>query len=270
MLLNPTSSMMHRRFALIGLSDAEVHEITPALSRVGAQTGRVFTSPELPGLNPLAPYDVCVVNGSAINAEGMVGGIAIASLQRRQVLTIVDEAELNNADFASPHLQREFLVRPIRIPELLARLADLVRKGEEKYSIPRVDASRRRVLIVDDDEIVRVLLSTILETAGFKCDCVSRASDALAALAGGHHDLVLLDVRMPEMDGFKVLEALRMSKATPHPAVVMVTSATGEEDLVHGLNLGADDYITKPFNSRELIARSQRAIRGRELANIAM
>ena len=114
------------------------------------------------------------MNGSAINAEGMVGGIAIASLQRRQVLTIVDEAELNNADFASPHLQREFLVRPIRIPELLARLADLVRKGEEKYSIPRVDASRRRVLIVDDDEIVRVLLSTILET---------EASNAIASRA---------------------------------------------------------------------------------------
>ena len=82
---------------------------------------------------------------------------------------------------------------------------------------------------------------------GLKCDCVPRAREALAALAGGHHELVLLDVRMPEMDGFKVLEAMRRSDAVRHPTVIMVTLATNEEDLVRGFRLGADDYVTKPF-----------------------
>jgi CheY-like chemotaxis protein len=270
MLFNSANSMMHKRFALIGLSEAEVNEIGPALARIGARTGRVFASTGMPGLNPLAPYDVCIVNSAAIDSEGMVDGVTLASLKLRQVLAIVDEAQLDGANFSDATFEREFLVRPIRIPELIARLSDLVRKGNEKYLIPRSAAAHRKVLIVDDDEMVRTLISTILESAGFKCDCVSRAREALAALAGGHHELVLLDVRMPEMDGFKVLEAMRRSDAVRPPAVIMVTSATNEEDLVRGFRLGADDYVTKPFNSGELIARSQRAIRARELSSLGL
>jgi DNA-binding response OmpR family regulator len=63
---------------------------------------------------------------------------------------------------------------------------------------------------------------------------------------------------------------MRKSDAVHHPAVIMVTSATNEEDLVRGFSLGADDYVTKPFNSGELIARSQRAIRARELISLGL
>jgi len=123
----------------------------------------------------------------------------------------------------------------------------------------------RRALIVDDDETTQAVLSAVLEAVDFQCDCVSNASEALAALAGGHHDLVLLDVGMPDIDGFRVLKALRQNHSAHSPAVVMVTAVRGEEDIIRGFGLGADDYVTKPFHPSELVVRCEDAIRNHQV-----
>jgi DNA-binding response OmpR family regulator len=80
-------------------------------------------------------------------------------------------------------------------------------------------------------------------------------------LAGGHHDLVLLDLGMPDMDGFRVLKAMRNHDPAQRPTVIIVTSDKDEDSILRGFGLGAADYVTKPFNPRELIARCDRAIR---------
>ncbi len=261
--------IVNKRFALIGLTDREGVAINDLLADVRANSVRIAADVTLAGINALAPYDACIVDATAITHDETAGGISLADLQRRQVLAIVDESQLGASDLATMHPQWEVIVRPVRRDELLMRLSRLIVRGEQK-SLPRPYDGTRKVLVVDDDRTVRALLSGILEAAGFRCDSTPNASEALAALALGRHDLVMLDLGMPEMDGFKVLKAIRSGHPARNPAVIIVTAATREEDIVRGFGLGADDYVIKPFNPRELIARCQRAIRHRDVTASGM
>jgi len=110
----------------------------------------------------------------------------------------------------------------------------------------------RRVLIVDDDQGLRTVLATALGDEGFS---ITQAGDGLAGLRGFESDgadLVILDILMPEMDGLEVCRRLRRKSAVP---IVLLSSRGDEVDRVTGLETGADDYITKPFSTRELVAR---------------
>ena len=262
--MTPTfaSSLSNQQFALIGLTTEEANEVSAALSQVYATADRVSRDAAQVALHGLAPDHTCIVDASMIDADVSVGGISLSEIEHRQVLAIVDEARLRESDLASAHLEWEVIVRPLRSPELLLRLSRLMSRSREKVDVTRSDKpASHRVLVVDDDETVRALLSGVLEAAGFKCDCVPNASEALAALAGRHHDLVLLDLGMPDMDGFKVLKAMRDHHPVQRPTVIIVTSDKDEDSVLRGFGLGADDYVTKPFNPRELIARCDHAIR---------
>ena len=110
----------------------------------------------------------------------------------------------------------------------------------------------RRVLIVDDDQGLRTVLAAALGDEGF---AVTEAGDGLAGLRrfeSDGADLVILDILMPEMDGLEVCRRLRRKSAVP---IVLLSSRGDEVDRVTGLETGADDYITKPFSTRELVAR---------------
>ncbi len=115
-----------------------------------------------------------------------------------------------------------------------------------------------RVLVVDDDADTRALVRTLLERGGH---AVVEASDGRSALRLVHEerpDLVLLDVAMPEFNGFTVLERIRDVSEVP---VVMLTARAGELEKVRGLKAGADDYVTKPFGRQELLARVDAVLR---------
>jgi DNA-binding response OmpR family regulator len=114
------------------------------------------------------------------------------------------------------------------------------------------------VLVVDDDEDIRVLLRELLQRAGFE---VHEESNGLAALRTFHAqrpDLILLDVAMPEMDGWQTLARIRELSDVP---VLMLTAKDTEADRVRGLRGGADDYVTKPFAREELLARVDALLR---------
>jgi CheY-like chemotaxis protein len=261
--------MVNKRFALIGLTDRDENAVSETLTQLHARAVRISTDTTLVGINTLAPYDACIVDPAMLAGDKITGGITLADLERRQVLALIDESQLIASDFASIHPRWEVIVKPLRSPELVLRLSRLIVSGEQR-SLPRPIDATRKALVVDDDQTVRSLLSAILQAAGFKCDCAPNAGDALAALAMGRHDLVMLDLGMPEMDGFNVLKTIRGGHPARNPAVVIVTSATREEDVLRGFGLGADDYVTKPFNPRELIARCQRAIRNRSMTGAEM
>jgi two-component system response regulator RegX3 len=106
-----------------------------------------------------------------------------------------------------------------------------------------------RILIVEDEDAIAVPLAEGLEREGFE---VERVATGAGALAAGEPDLVLLDLRLPDMDGLDVCRELRARSAVP----IIVVTAKGEEvDRVVGLEVGADDYVVKPFGLRELVAR---------------
>jgi len=114
------------------------------------------------------------------------------------------------------------------------------------------------IMVVDDQSSVRKLLQDYLTEQGFR---VVEAADGQTALYLARHeqpDLILLDVMMPKMDGYQFLRQFRLERRTP---VIIVTAREDETDAVLGLDLGADDYVTKPFRMRELLARIRAVLR---------
>jgi DNA-binding response OmpR family regulator len=121
-----------------------------------------------------------------------------------------------------------------------------------------MNAPPTRILVVDDDEDIRLLLRGLLERAGFTVDEADGGRAALRTLYESPPALVLLDVSMPELDGYQTLERIRDLSDVP---VIMLTARAQELEKVRGLSAGADDYVAKPFGRQELLARVQALLR---------
>jgi len=109
-----------------------------------------------------------------------------------------------------------------------------------------------KILVADDDSDLLTILEFSLQSEDFVVVTARNGQEALARAADEHPDLVMLDVNMPEMDGFEVCRRLRLESNVP---IIILTSRHDDEDVVRGLALGADDYVTKPYSPRELVAR---------------
>ncbi len=120
---------------------------------------------------------------------------------------------------------------------------------------------KRTILIVDDEESIRDMVQLALQMAGFHCLQAANARDAHALILDSSPDLVLLDWMMPETNGYELLRRLRNDDLTRDIPVIMLTARVEEGHKVHGLEGGADDYITKPFAPRELTARIKSLLR---------
>lgn len=119
------------------------------------------------------------------------------------------------------------------------------------------------LLLIDDDTGLSELLKELLELEGFNLTLAHDGAAGLAKAKADEFDLILLDVMLPKLNGFEVLKQLRMHKHTP---VLMLTARGDDIDRVVGLEIGADDYLPKPFNDRELIARIRAILRRSQLA----
>jgi len=109
-----------------------------------------------------------------------------------------------------------------------------------------------RILVVDDESQIRRVMRAILIPEGFDVDDAKSGNEALDYLRSGEYDLVLLDIDMPGMTGFETCRAIRALSDMP---IIMLTARSAEKDKVEALDAGADDYITKPFSTPELLAR---------------
>src|SRR5215216_2761205 len=119
-----------------------------------------------------------------------------------------------------------------------------------------------RILLVDDEQAVQTLLTYPLRKDGYDVVPATTGQEALERFRDGEFDLVVLDVMLPQVDGFEVCRALRARSSVP---IIMLTAKAEEFDKVLGLELGADDYITKPFSMREFRSRVKAALRRVEL-----
>lgn len=122
----------------------------------------------------------------------------------------------------------------------------------------------RRILVVDDEERMVRFIRLNLEHDGFRVSEAYRGIQALDLMRSELPDLILLDVMMPDIDGFEALKIIREISSVP---VIMLTAKGEEEDRIRGLELGADDYITKPFSPRELVSRVRAVLRRTESAS---
>ncbi|APF26862.1 hypothetical protein NPD7_3460 [Clostridium sporogenes] len=116
----------------------------------------------------------------------------------------------------------------------------------------------KRIFLVEDDKAIAKNLILLLRSEGFIVTHAPTRSEALAALAGDKFDLALIDISLPDGNGFTVCTEIKETQDVP---VIFLTASGDESSVVTGLNMGADDYITKPFRPRELIARIRTALR---------
>ncbi len=118
-----------------------------------------------------------------------------------------------------------------------------------------------RILVADDDEDIRAYLEVTLQLAGFEVLLATDGAEALALARNEHPDVVVLDVMMPNLDGIEALRQMREDPRTSHVPVMLLTARVQTGDAITGLDAGADDYLTKPFDPDELVARVRAAIR---------
>jgi len=245
-----------KRIAVVSFEAAEAKTIVDGLRTRGLNARAVDLSDALPGLNPLLPYDACVVNVTRSGAVA-IAPQTIHLIGRKPTVMICDKADPGDRAFQDLEAIHDFAVRPVNLDELMIRIAKVARDSESPFPAP---SARRRALVVDDEETISLLLSAILEQAGFACQVASTAQQMRDLARKSAFDVVLLDILMPGTDGFAMLSDLRVSPKTSRLPIIVVSSKTAEEDIERGFKLGADDYVTKPFNSRELVARVERAV----------
>lgn len=126
---------------------------------------------------------------------------------------------------------------------------------------------QENVLVVEDDPTLRLGLTKTLRSAGYSVETAKTGTEGLARARAESFDLVLLDVMLPERNGFEVCEELR--EVDDDLPIIMLTAKGEEEDKVRGLKLGADDYVTKPFGVSELLARVDAALRRKRKREVA-
>ena len=125
-----------------------------------------------------------------------------------------------------------------------------------------VDLTRPpRILVVDDEPPIREILKFQLENAGFYVKCAQDGEEGLQMVSEDPPDLVLLDLMIPQMDGYEVCRRIKSNYDTRHIPVIILTARGEEQDRVRGLKLGADDYVVKPFGVKELLARVEAVLR---------
>ncbi len=158
------------------------------------------------------------------------------------------------------------------------KIIDLIKKNEkisnselsEKLGIPEYEIAHRiekfsdtrpRILIVDDEIDTLLPLKKSLEVEDYVVIGTNNGPDGLAKVRSEIPDLILLDLMMPEMDGFEVCSMLKNDPKTKNTPIIMLTAKEAVRDKVRGLDIGADDYVTKPFNLNELKARIKSLLR---------
>jgi len=118
--------------------------------------------------------------------------------------------------------------------------------------------NKNTIVIIDDEQQIRKILSIVLESADYKVIEAENGKDGILQVATWHPQLVILDIGLPDRDGISVLKEIRTWSNVP---VIILSVRNSEEDIVKALDLGADDYLTKPFNTHELLARIHANIR---------
>jgi DNA-binding response OmpR family regulator len=196
--------------------------------------------------------DLAVVHLS----EGSRDGIALLEILRHDpdtrktgVLIVAEAVDRERAMAAGAN---EFLSRPISPAALREACVRVVEESGQDNA--------RRVLIVDDDPTIRVICREVLERSGYSVQDVGDGRSALSAAKGFRPDLMLLDVMMPEMDGFTTAERFRAEAPTSMTPIIFLSARGETTDKVRAFRSGAEDYVVKPFDAAELVARVGKAL----------
>ncbi|WP_345815711.1 response regulator [Paraburkholderia sp. PREW-6R] len=237
----------------IGIAEAEIPRLFERFHRVAGAPGR---SVEGSGIGLALVQELVKLHGGTVAVESTLGeGARFAvTLPRGAALPLI----ASNAVHASMSKHaRDYVDAALRWSpenEIVAELTEVAPPGGDATPGGKA-ATPARLLVVDDNADLREYMSRILRSAGHDVRLATDGQVALEAARAEPPDLVLSDVMMPRLDGFGLLRALRNDPALRDTPVLMLSARAGEEARVDGIEQGADDYLTKPFSARELLAR---------------
>ena len=235
----------------VGIPADEMPRLFERFHRVRGAKGRSF---EGSGIGLALVHELVELHGGAIEVESREGEGSsfrvILPLGREHLPAqqVEEAAELPGEALGAP-AARAFVEEALRwLPDVQPSA------GPESDAIPG-QGGGRTVLLADDNADMRDYVSRLLAASGFEVIAAADGQRALEALAERRPDLVLTDVMMPRLDGFGLLQAIRADPALANLPVIMLSARAGEDSAVEGLEAGADDYLSKPFAARELLAR---------------
>lgn len=266
---NLVETLRGKRFALLGFDPEETQALRSAIDFASARMHSIAEDPRHPSLSTLAPFDACVLNLSSEISRMAGGAVDLLAISRKPTVIIGERDEVLGHAFSLASAAHEFIIRPWTREDFYLR-AFMVMRNAAPIAVAQPGRATARteptIIVADDDRTTIMMVQSILRTWKINCRVAHNGKDALELTKELGPDALLLDVGMPDMDGFQVLAALRADPATRTTPVVMLTAAQSETEIVRGFDLGADDYITKPFRAHEMLARLKRLVRHREAA----
>jgi len=231
---NLASAFAGRRIAIFGVDVSLAEELKEIFRSAGAEAAIE---------NEPANADLAVASAAA--APHVDPGVALLIVGPLEAFAQHRGGEHSDFLVAPPLRSDEVLLRAYRLLTSTRRAA-----SEEKPS----------VLAVDDDATTTAIVRAVLTRSGMTCHIATDGRQALQSARALKPSAIVLDVNMPFIDGFEVLSTLRNDPETAAIPIVMLTSVQQESDIVRGFGLGADDYVVKPFNPMELLARIKRLV----------
>jgi two-component system, cell cycle response regulator DivK len=234
-----------KRVALIGFNELGAARITVLLDEARAFWRRTESAE-----GRLEGYDLAILNLAGAGSAAIQWDVPTLAIGPRAIL--MDSRRPRGECRA-----HDFLVEPWDAMEAVLRASMLLREAPAPETAP---AKRRVVVIADDDPTTIALVRATLQNYGFDCIAASDGGHALELMRTLQPLGVILDVNMPNLDGFEVLAAARQDPKTSAIRVILLTARRQESDVLRGFALGADDYVAKPFSPMELTARLKRLL----------
>jgi two-component system, cell cycle response regulator DivK len=244
------SALAGKRFALAGFPAPEAARLAGALDRYESFS-RDLGAATLPGLETVRPFDMIILNVTAVVKTVPQWNKPVLLIGARELLLRMP-----------PHNSAEdFLFSPWTGEEVVLRCYFAISRGAQApVQVVRKAAEKGRVLVADDDSTIRALVEATVQNSGLECRVATNGGEALELVRSWQPDLAVLDVNMPDRNGFEVLSELRNDPRTRDTRVILLTARQQETDVIRGFGLGADDYVIKPFSPMELIARLKRLL----------
>jgi DNA-binding response OmpR family regulator len=253
------NSLRGKRVALVGLPAANVDAICAALGRVEARP-LLFPGGEELDSSSIRECDLTILHVqpgmNAAPPRALAAGKLLLAGEREDLMELAPSVQPAAV---------EFLAGTWEPDEVLMRLALVASRAATPawqpapQVYPRSGVASPNVVLADDDPIILALLCAILGNYGMHCQTAANGKDALCLIREVRPHAAVLDVNMPGADGYEVLSAIRAENLPTQ--VVMLSARRQEPDVLRGFQLGADDYLSKPFNPLELVARLKRLLR---------
>ena len=264
------ATLKGKRFGLLGFDPEEIQTLRSAIDFAEAKMHSMAEDPRHSSLTTLAPFDACVLNLSAEIVKGGTPGVDLLAISRKPTVIIGERDEVLGHAYSLASPAHEFIIRPWTREDFYLRAFMVLRNAPQvaaqQPDRPATVRTEPTIIVADDDRTTIMMVQSILRTWKINCIVAHNGKEAMEQTKKIRPDALLLDVSMPDMDGFQVLSALRSDPATRTTPIVMLTVAQSEAEIVRGFDLGADDYITKPFRAHEMLARLKRLVRNREAA----